>query len=95
MEDKPIVLIENLSQQPSLPPQAAVVISVENPQQEDSHFTYQIVGTDREGPFNIRRRYSDFDLLRKKLCQRWLGVYIPPISGKRSDKNPLYFLKFL
>ena len=27
------------------------------------------------------------------MCQRWLGIYIPPISGKRAENNPLYVLK--
>jgi len=36
------------------------------------------------GAFDVRRRYSDFDLLRKKLTQRWIGIYVPPISGKRA-----------
>lgn len=72
-----------------------MTISVEAPQlNSKDKFTYGIVGLDREGPYSIRRRYSDFDLLRKRLAQRWLGVYLPPISGKRADNNPLYLLKF-
>lgn len=65
-----------------------IQITVEEPilYEKDAfnYFTYSVVGKDREGPFAIRRRYSDFDLLRKRLCQRWLGIYIPPISGKRA-----------
>jgi len=57
-----------------------------------NYFTYNIAGEDRNGPFLVRRRYSDFDLLRKRLSQNWLGIYLPPLPGKRADKNPFYFL---
>ena len=71
-----------------------IKISVEDPQKnEKDKWTYSIVGSDHEGSFSIRRRYSDFDYLRRKLSQRWIGIYIPPISGKRADNNPLYLLK--
>jgi len=45
------------------------------------------------GSFSVRRRYRDFDLLRKRLTQRWQGIYIPPISGKRSEDNFMHVFK--
>jgi hypothetical protein len=54
-----------------------------------------VAGFDNQGPFAVRRRYKDFDLLRRKLAQRWLGIYIPPISGKRSESNFMHVFKML
>ena len=60
-----------------------------------SFYTYLISGSDGHGEFTTRRRYSDFDLLRRKLAVRWAGIYIPPISGKRSDKDPLHIFRLI
>jgi hypothetical protein len=91
------VVINDLSiRGPSVDLSGTIQITVEEPVLNEhgfSYFTYNVVGIDREGPFSVRRRYSDFDLLRKKLAQRWLGIYVPPISGKRAESNPLFLLK--
>lgn len=98
MEEKEVIIIDQLAHSP--PPYlrpAEIIISVSDPElnNKDNFYSYKIMGTDKDGPFEVRRRYSEFDLLRKKLCHRWLGIYIPPISGKRSDSNPLYVFKFI
>lgn len=46
--------------------------------------TYLIGGTDPRGEFNIRRRFREFLLLRNKLVERFIGIYIPPIPSKRT-----------
>jgi sorting nexin-1/2 len=45
---------------------------------------YTIKGTDKDGPFEAFRRYSDFFHLREILLQRWPGCYIPPIPPKKA-----------
>lgn len=42
-----------------------------------------IKGVDNEGPFEIFRRYKEFFLLRNVLCERFPGLYVPPIPPKR------------
>jgi hypothetical protein len=46
--------------------------------------TYLVTGSDPHGDFNIRRRYREFLLLRNKLVERFIGMYIPPIPSKRA-----------
>jgi hypothetical protein len=88
-----VIIIEEFSHHPpSEQYTGEISITVEDPQLNDSYFTYKVIGTDREGPFEVRRRYSDFDLLRKRMSQRWVGIYLPPISGKRADNNFLHAL---
>jgi hypothetical protein len=36
---------------------------------------------------NYYRRYSDFYALRETLVERWPGVYIPNIPGKKAVVN--------
>ena len=36
------------------------------------------------GSFDVLRRFSDFDALRKILQQRWPSCYIPPIPEKKA-----------
>ena len=44
---------------------------------------YTIRGTDKDGSFEIYRRYSDFANLREVLLIRWPGCYIPPLPPKK------------
>lgn len=37
--------------------------------------------------FEIYRRYSDFATLRESLCERFPGLYVPPIPGKKVYGN--------
>ena len=49
--------------------------------------TYEVVGYDMKGDFQVRKRYSDFFLLRKTLRERWPGFYIPAIPPKKVIGN--------
>ncbi len=44
---------------------------------------YSIRGKDRNGMFEIPRRYNEFLALRNLLVARWPGYYIPPIPPKK------------
>jgi hypothetical protein len=44
---------------------------------------YKVVGKDYLGPFEAFRRYSEFDILRKVLYSRFLGLYVPPLPEKK------------
>ena len=46
--------------------------------------SYTLKGT--RVPEPLSRRYRDFDALRKKLVERWPGVFIPNIPQKKSRK---------
>ena len=37
-------------------------------------------------PEPLSRRYRDFDALRKKLVERWPGVFIPNIPHKKKSE---------
>lgn len=49
--------------------------------------TYEVKGTDEDGPFEGRRRYNDFFHLRQVMLVRWPGVFIPPIPPKKNFGN--------
>ncbi len=51
------------------------------------YVAYVIRGKDRDGEFEIQRRYKEFDLLHEKLILRWPGVYIPAIPNKTTIGN--------
>ncbi|CAG9333314.1 unnamed protein product [Blepharisma stoltei] len=66
----------------------SVEIHVSNPIiQEDSpfsrHVLYLVHGEDSSGPFEVHRRYSDFQTLRTQLQLRWPGCFIPPTPPKK------------
>eukprot|EP00966_Prymnesium_polylepis_P128329 2967947-Prymnesium_polylepis.1 len=51
------------------------------------HITYRVLtlapaGHPKEGVYDVRRRYSDFDLLRATLASRYEGMILPPLPGK-------------
>ena len=50
-----------------------------------SYTSYQLQGT--KVPEPVSRRYRDFDALRKKLVERWPGVFIPNIPHKKTVGN--------
>lgn len=52
-----------------------------------SHTDYKIVGTDKNGNFEITRRYREFYALRNTLRKRWLGFYVPGIPDKKPIGN--------
>jgi len=39
------------------------------------YIIYTVKGSDREGPFEILRRYSEFVTLREVLLQRWSTIF--------------------
>ena len=51
------------------------------------YIIYTVKGVDREGPFDVFRRYSEFVVLREVLVQRWPGCFIPPIPPKKKLGN--------
>lgn len=70
-----------------------IVVKVDNPQMKDGgtfgkNFTvYDVSGSDRNGTFNAKRRYNEFNELRKKLVENWPGFFIPPIPEKKATGN--------
>ncbi|KAL4502499.1 hypothetical protein ABPG72_012086 [Tetrahymena utriculariae] len=48
---------------------------------------FTVEGKDRNGDFQIERRYSDFDQLRKLMLKRWPGCFIPPLPSKKAIGN--------
>ena len=53
----------------------------------NKYVTYQIEGDDKNGPFEIRRRYSEFGDLYNLLLTNWPGCFIPPIPSKKNTGN--------
>lgn len=70
-----------------------IVVKVDNPQMKDGgtfgkNFTvYDVSGSDRNGSFNVKRRYNEFNELRRKLVENWPGYFIPPIPEKKTTGN--------
>lgn len=67
------------------------IIAVQEPVLEDFRtekvapfVTYLVTGVDPHGQFQVRRRFREFLLLRNKLVERFLGIYVPPIPSKRA-----------
>jgi len=77
--------------------QSDVTIQVCNPQVRDEKFTkhvvYTIKGTDKEGQFEVVRRYKDFDKIRSLLVIRWPGCYIPPLPPKSVTNMDVKFIE--
>ena len=48
---------------------------------------FTVIGQDRQGRFEIFRRYSDFFALHELFTDRWAGLYIPPIPVKKTMGN--------
>ena len=70
-----------------------IVVKVDNPQMKDggtfgkNYTVYDVTGSDRNGSFNVKRRYNEFNELRKKLVENWPGFFIPPIPEKKATGN--------
>ena len=41
-----------------------------------------VSGIDKNGVFQVTRRFNDFLLLREKFVESWPGVYIPYLPEK-------------
>ena len=62
-----------------------ISISVTDPVLREAiknYVVYSVKGLDKKGTFQMERRYSDFEALRKALVQRWPGCFIPPLPPK-------------
>jgi len=53
----------------------------------NKYCTYKVSGTDAEGPFEVMRRYSDFDNLREALVAKWPACFIAPLPPKKAMNN--------
>jgi len=51
------------------------------------HHVFKVKGKDHQGEFEIYRRFKQFDMLRKTLFIRFLGLYVPPIPEKKAVGN--------
>jgi PX domain len=51
------------------------------------HHVFKVKGRDHQGDFEVFRRFKQFDLLRKVLFARFLGLYVPPIPEKKAMGN--------
>jgi len=55
---------------------------------------YSVIGKDKNGDFEVLRRYSEFDQIRKLMIKRWPGCYIPPLPSKKAIVcRPAIFIK--
>lgn len=56
-----------------------------------SYTVYCIKGNDKNGPFEIYRRYNEFHALREVMVQKWPGCFVPSIPPKtlmgKNDKS--------
>ncbi len=52
-----------------------------------AHVTYTIKGFDRQGEFEVLRRYSEFHSFHAALSSRFPGLYIPSIPPKKAVGN--------
>ena len=67
----------------------ALLYSVLDPQKAKGgdHIVYVVRGVDQQGGFEILRRFSDFLALRTSFVDRFPGLYIPPLHGKKKLGN--------
>lgn len=54
---------------------------------QGSHHGYKIQGVDKDGEFDIVRRFREFYALRNTLRKRWAGFYIPGVPPKKPVGN--------
>ncbi|CAD8077097.1 unnamed protein product [Paramecium sonneborni] len=52
-----------------------------------NYVVYTLKGFDRDGNFEVVRRFNEFDCFRITLQIRWPGCYIPPLPIKKSVGN--------
>ena len=60
---------------------------VQKPMKNNDYITYEVIGYDMKGEFQVRKRYSDFYMLRDQLREKWPGFYIPAIPPKKAIGN--------
>ena len=66
-------------------PEMYVCDPVKNKDGVKAYTSYTLKGS--RVPVPLNRRYRDFDALRKKLVERWPGVFIPNIPHKKKVAN--------
>mmetsp|Transcript_7706 Transcript_7706/g.10767 ORF Transcript_7706/g.10767 Transcript_7706/m.10767 type:complete len:87 (+) Transcript_7706:40-300(+) len=68
-----------------------IQVTVSDPVQKESTINkfviYNVKGEDKDGAFDVFRRYSDFHSLQLNLHSRWPGVFVPPIPPKKATGN--------
>ena len=50
---------------------------------------YVCEGKDKNGSWQIQKRYSEFEMLRNVLKQKWYGLPIPILPQKHKIKDKL------
>ncbi len=48
-----------------------------------SYIVYTVAYSDRTGPAEVVKRYSDFDAARNAMAARWPGIYVPALPPKK------------
>ena len=48
------------------------------------HVIYKITGEENQQKFEVNRRYKEFRIFHRVLCQTWPGCVIPKIPKKKS-----------
>lgn len=56
--------------------------AVIDPVKVGSTVKYTVQGNDSQGPFEVQRRFNEFNALRLALTERWPGCYVPYIPEK-------------
>jgi len=62
-------------------------IGVYDPTKKDGftkYVVYCVKGSDKNGEYEVYRRYSEFHKLRNEMLSRWPGAYIAPIPPKQA-----------
>lgn len=53
----------------------------------DKVIKYRVVGVDKDGGFDVSRRFNHFYALGKVLKEVWPGFYVPAIPDKKTTGN--------
>lgn len=69
-------------------------VVVGNPVDRNGKIFFEVIAFDGDGPFEIQRRFSEFESLRKAFATRLGGLYIPklPKSSFFDDSKDVKFL---
>ena len=69
-------------------------VVVGNPVDRNGKIFFEVIAFDGDGPFEIQRRFSEFESLRKAFATRLGGLYIPklPKSSFFGDSKDVKFL---
>ncbi|CAD8137699.1 unnamed protein product [Paramecium octaurelia] len=53
----------------------------------NKYIVYTVKGMDKNGQFDVQRRFSDFKTIRSFLLTKWPGCYIPPVPPRKAFGN--------